>query len=515
MSSRACSIPVLSLLTHSLVSSVMRDLHILHEQQQESKRKLDAARSLKQRRLQEHAALESKLQQLKYEHGQLSAELQRMHQLLSQGQRALHVTRMRAAKSGDDLRDLENMLSMARETKRTILCYQRKVTRLMECTRNDITSIKRLHQDAEEQIQQARHEVEKAKQHAEALRQELKECTLKLQHDLDETGKVRSEILKIDRELDGQDEDEKNIRDKAENVNTEKAKEQARHEKLRDAFASAREEHQRFHTQMDDRCQAQRQETLQKDNELRSYWERTVEIQLAENHVLERPSTDQPPALDIPRIKDTDAAENTSLKDENASKEELKLSVKFLRLESTRIDLELRERRDIAQKLETASEMEKQRRCEADTFRLKFRGAADEVKKLHAALNERRARSSEELVSLDQSMKHMIATTHKKREVLEHSNDQLSNAGKELDKLTDSYNETKVNNEIVASRVQEELDSLRKLYEDVGEEHEFSSIDGLSDALDDEPDVDLHNEELLAEIAELVEGEHSRFCTFE
>jgi hypothetical protein len=86
---------------------VQRDLETLGLQQQESQRLLDNAKNFKERRVHQHAELESKLEHIKYKVGQERAELQRRHHLLSSGQRALSLARLSGDRTGDDLRALD------------------------------------------------------------------------------------------------------------------------------------------------------------------------------------------------------------------------------------------------------------------------------------------------------------------------------------------------------------------------------------------------------------------------
>jgi predicted nucleic acid-binding Zn-ribbon protein len=81
----------------------MRDLRVLEEQQRESHRKLQAAQETKQRRMQQHATLESKLGELKYQNGQSRAEVQQMRTILSDAQRKIGAMRLKADGAGDDL----------------------------------------------------------------------------------------------------------------------------------------------------------------------------------------------------------------------------------------------------------------------------------------------------------------------------------------------------------------------------------------------------------------------------
>jgi hypothetical protein len=85
----------------------MKDLRILEEQQRESQQKLQVARANKQRHLQAHAALETKLEDLKYKNGQRRVEIQRVHKLLSEQTRLLTRSRNEASSATDDLHSFD------------------------------------------------------------------------------------------------------------------------------------------------------------------------------------------------------------------------------------------------------------------------------------------------------------------------------------------------------------------------------------------------------------------------
>ena len=112
--------------------AVMADLLILQSQQEDSVRKLQQARAIKQRRQEQQATLETKLDQLKYQNGQQRANIQRAHKLLSEGQRQLQTTRMEVGKAGDELREFDQKLKFLIEIKSSLIAHHRTHDSLLE-----------------------------------------------------------------------------------------------------------------------------------------------------------------------------------------------------------------------------------------------------------------------------------------------------------------------------------------------------------------------------------------------
>ena len=91
--------------------TVLKDLQVLEEQQRESHRKLQAARDTKQRKEAQRTTLENQLGDLKYRDGQVRAELERIREMLSVGQRKLQSVRSDTDKKGTDLREFDQYVS--------------------------------------------------------------------------------------------------------------------------------------------------------------------------------------------------------------------------------------------------------------------------------------------------------------------------------------------------------------------------------------------------------------------
>jgi ubiquitin len=110
--------------------------------------------------MEQYADLEARLRQYKYQHGQDHAELQRMHEKLSQAQRSLGTARLKASKTGDDLRDFDCMLKKALETKRRIIAHHRNKSAELDLLRSRLETFKRLKQEAKLETDAAKQECE-------------------------------------------------------------------------------------------------------------------------------------------------------------------------------------------------------------------------------------------------------------------------------------------------------------------------------------------------------------------
>lgn len=338
---------------------VIADLRILEEQQVDSERKLQHARASKQRRLEQQAALEIKLDRLQYQNGQQRAELQRANELLSEGQRQINSARSAAAKAGDDLRSFDRKLKFAVEIKGSLLAHQRTQDRLLEDLRNRVGILSRLVKKEEEKCHAAQQEFDYARQYEKKLRQGIRSEAANQQRIADRTADVRSQKAALEHDLDLSFKLEQSLKLRTENIRLKEAEEQAHHADVEADFEVQKKCHHQFFLEMTDKKACLKETAIKKKSVLYQLWYETIEIQKAEGHTLSPPPTESnlPPVLDLERIRATVQAETDAAVEEAQAKEQLLYSVELLQKHLSELQVEQSTKTAKLQKLHGANDM--------------------------------------------------------------------------------------------------------------------------------------------------------------
>jgi hypothetical protein len=316
-----------------LVLSVLADLRILETQQQESEGKLHHARITKQRRLDQQASLEEKLDKFKYQNGQQRAELQRAHELLSQGQRQLSTARTAAAKAGDDLREFDRKLKMTLEIKFSLVTHQHTQERLIELLHKKVGAVVHMKHSSEQRFNQAKQELQNAKRLEESLRSDIGNELVHHQRIADQTAKVDAEYTECTENLDTYVSEESALKLQIEAIEKEANVLKIQYSNDQENFKSHEEEHQKFicHIKAEHDCHAKL--ITEKTSRLRHFWHEAANVQKSEGHTPgQLPSESScPPVLDIARIRDSVDAEVVAVDEETLAKEHLSVSVEELK----------------------------------------------------------------------------------------------------------------------------------------------------------------------------------------
>jgi hypothetical protein len=171
----------------------MADLRILDAQQRESEQKLHHAKVTKQRRLEQQTALEEQLDKCKYQNGELGAELQRSHELLSDGQLQLNGARNASIKAGDDLREYDEKVNDALDIKSSILAHQRTQEIWLNELRRKAVISDDISKKAELEYNAGNERLQQAKQFANTLRSSIQHEILAQQRIIEQTNKLSSD----------------------------------------------------------------------------------------------------------------------------------------------------------------------------------------------------------------------------------------------------------------------------------------------------------------------------------
>jgi hypothetical protein len=494
----------------------MKDLRVLEQQQHESQRKLQHAQETKLRRLDNHASLETNLEQIKYQNGQSRAELSHMRNLLSKGQRSLGAVRLGAGRAGDDLRDFDRKLKLALSSKRTTLAHQHKHTRILADIHNKIAIVWRLKDEAEEHV--AKGEVEDAKiwEREEALRQDLRAEVDKLQVLDRETAKTRQETRLSEEESKKAQEYELLTKARIERIDKDSISDDQGHD---DAMAS-------MNTTLDDSYDSSSKETqakialmreeIAKKKESRDkVWHHTIRIQQSEGHPLSLPPTESntPPVFDIARLQESVATETKAAADEVTAKAELSLTVNALELDVAKAEKEAQAKAQEALDLETSNEEAKRFEDDRREHATKFLGDLDnlekETKELETTLAELRAHRAKEIDRVNEESWKVEKQIHVLETGLADTNEKLASVDSSIETTKADYEKAKETDDAKLHTVQAQVTAAKKTYQEakamatrVIEESFGEDCDGIENA------CKILNEDSVAENARILESKY-------
>jgi chromosome segregation ATPase len=493
--------------------TVMKDLRVLEQQQHESQRKLQHAQETKQRRLEYHAALEAKLEQLKYQNGQNRAELSHMRNLLSKGQRSLGTARLAAGRAGDDLRDFDRKLKQALASKRATLAHQHRQERILAEFSNKIALVWRLKDEAEEHVDKGKMEISQHREREEALRQEVRAEVAKQQTLDRETAKARHETRLLEQELKQKQECEILTKARIESINKDSVSEDQRHSdtmasmkaKL-DSYGSSSKETQAAIVRMDDQ--------IAKKKEIRNKaWYRTIRIQQAEGHPPSLPPTESntPPDFDMARLQEAVAVETKAAADEVTAKEELHAAVTALELDLAKAEKEAQakaqERLDLEKSNEEAKLVEAER-CERDSKFLKdLENLEEEKTALESTLNELREQRANEMGRVQEESLQLERQILALQTALVDNKKQLSSLTSSIETTKADYEKAKVDDDTKLQAVQAQVQAAKETYEEAKE----TATRVIEDCFDEDCDgienaCKILNEDSIAEHARILEG---------
>jgi len=93
------------------MDEIMEDLRVFEQQQRESTRLLASIKLTKKHKLEQRASYEAKYSSLQYKNGEMKEQLSRSREMLSINTREIGTVKLRAARSGDDLKKIGVKLS--------------------------------------------------------------------------------------------------------------------------------------------------------------------------------------------------------------------------------------------------------------------------------------------------------------------------------------------------------------------------------------------------------------------
>jgi hypothetical protein len=444
---------------------------------------------------------------LKYQNGQDRAEIQRMHEKLSQAQMILGAAKVKAAKSSDNLRRFDTMLKKALATKRRLIAHHINKTAKLEMIRTKLAVLEGVVKQSQQQVEKAKQELEEIKQLDASRRQELRDKTFEFQKVAEETAGVRSNNIQIENQLEAKLKEEASLKQRLEAIKLQIDETEKENMGISESSETAAASHSRVLVDVKKKIEGIRKDVSKESERMHDVGQRIVNIQISEKHIVQSDPNDAlaRKALDLNRICTSQQAEAKALEDEEKAKQLIEGTVAALRLELAAITQDLEESNIKATKDKKAVKeyklTEETRRKSFDDFLEQLEQAKKEVQDTEKAFTAQKDRNEKRITELQLKSgadRAVIATA--KAKVADTKNKlKAKNAAVEqcmaLTKQAGQDSSAKVEKE------RKNLESLRAKYED--------NVAGVQYPSEDE--YDMTADEIRAEIADLLDGEFSRF----
>lgn len=492
--------------------TVMKDLLVLEQQQHESQRKLQHAQETKLRRLEYHAALETSLEQLKYQNGQNRAELSHMHNLLSKGQRLLGTVRLGAGRAGDDLRDFDRKLKLALASKRMSVGYQHKQKRLSAEIRNKVAVVWRLKDEFEEHIAKSEMESAKIWEREEGLRQDLRADVEKQQVVEHKTAETRQGTRNFEEGNKKEQEYELLTRARIENINKDSVSDRRHADTMASLYAKF-DSYDITSKETQAKIAIMREEIAKKKESRDKAWHHTIRIQQAEGHPPSLPPTESntPPVFNIVRLQEAVDTATKAAADEVIAKAELGVTVNALEVDEAKAEKEAQAKLQKALDLERSNEEAKRIESDRREHATKFLGDLDnlekETKELETTLAALRAHRAEEIDRVNAESWQLEKQIHVLQTSLANTKEKLGSIDSSIETTKNEYEKTKETDDAKLHAVQAQVAIAKETCQEakafatrIIEESFGEDCDGIENA------CKILNEDLVAENARILES---------
>ena len=160
-----------------------------------------SARSTKEQRMEQHAALESKLENLKYSNGEFRAQLRQSREVLSTSTRALGSRRLITDKAGREIRDFEKNLNRGLQSARLNTVCRRKIESLFILLDSKLDALARIKIEAKDKLNTLETSLKAARGREETLRTSIQREAARRQHIASQIAFVRTQNSEAENEL--------------------------------------------------------------------------------------------------------------------------------------------------------------------------------------------------------------------------------------------------------------------------------------------------------------------------
>jgi chromosome segregation ATPase len=373
----------------------MNDLRILEQQQRESKRMLESMKLTKVHKLEQKKGIDVNLSNLKYQVGEMRAELQRANKELSKHHRQVLDARSRSEKSRKDSTRFDAKMKRAIGVARVLATYQNKVEAAIIGLNEQNAKLNFKKAQMLRKLNAARVRRDDAKHRYDLLAKAIQTNQHKERAIKEELSRIRSETTGNEHDLSSAQQIESQTKLRVQTIEHEVELEQTRHV---DAVADLESKHDEMtasKTKELASVEAMKADIAAKKEELRKMWEKSNQIRKAEGHeVLPEPKwgVDQAPSLDVARISVRVNAQEEELRASKSEKETLQLSIVELEERSTAQKEEAVAKRDETSELLKGVEKEREEAARLSQEINEIVENADveckEVEKLQATMND-------------------------------------------------------------------------------------------------------------------------------
>jgi len=308
----------------------MNDLRILEQQQRESKRMLESMKLTKVHKLEQMKSIDVNLSNLKYQAGEMRAELQRANKELSKHHRQVLDARSRSEKSRKDSTRFDAKMKRAIGVARVLATYQNKVEAAMIGLNETNAKLNFKKGQMMSKLNAAHVRRDDAKHRYDLLAKAIQTNQHKERAIKEELSRIRSETTGNEHDLSSAQQIESQTKLRVQTIEHEVELEQTRHV---DAVADLEAKHAEITASKSKELtsvEEMKAAIAAKKEELRKMWEKSNQIRKAEGHeVLPEPKwgVDQAPSLDVARISVRVNAQEEELRSSKSEKENLQHSI--------------------------------------------------------------------------------------------------------------------------------------------------------------------------------------------
>lgn len=310
----------------SCTHTVINDLRILDQQQRESLRMLESTKLTKTHKLEQKKSLEVNLSNVKYQNGEMRAELQRANKELSQHHRQVLDARSRSEKSRKDSTRFDAKLKRTIGVARVLSTYQNKIEAAMIALNEIDARLNFKKGQMMSKVNAANVRRDDAKHRYDLFTKAIQTNQHKERAVKEDLSRIRNEIAGNEHDLSSAQQMESQTKLRVQTIEHEEELEQTRHvdavadlEAKNTEMTSSKSE---GHTSIEEKKAA----IAAKKKQLREMWEKSSQIRKEEGHeVLHEPKwgVDQVPSLDVARINVRVSAQDEEIHSLKSEKENL------------------------------------------------------------------------------------------------------------------------------------------------------------------------------------------------
>jgi chromosome segregation ATPase len=314
--------------------TVMADLRLLEQMQEESVRKLAAAQQLKKRRQEALTHTQSRLEEMKYRNGQLKASIKRSDETLAINQRRLLALKERGRERRDELMLLDEEVTMNIDALQNLIIGGRRYEAHVNMYAKKVEILAHMVEESRKEVDGLQDELRTIQAGQDALRQSIRQHEALQQTLARESNDLRQQIVQAEQNVTAVVNERNSLLGQLDDLVKMTRDETVHHDK--EAGALREEIHELKDTagSLNEEKEALREAIDQATKKTHAAWTEIVDIQKAEGH---DPSflpseTSKPPVIDLILIENSLKKERSAVEDEQRAEEELRNAVDAMRV---------------------------------------------------------------------------------------------------------------------------------------------------------------------------------------